>query len=83
VSDPDVKFILTERNPQKWAISVNNTAGKIVGMAGSFPMSILKHFGSFLYYFFSINASVYRAFAGSTVPGDPDNERMMMEFYID
>lgn len=80
-NDPDVKFILTERNPEKWAKSVNNTAAKVVTMGSQFPMSVLKHFDEMLSSFISLNITVYRAFAGSTAPGDPENERMLTEFY--
>ncbi len=82
-SDPDVKFILTERSPAKWAKSVNNTAGAVVQMAHSFPMDILKHFSEFLSIFFSLNVTIYGAWSGSTLPGEPDNERLLREFYVD
>ncbi|KAJ5677535.1 uncharacterized protein N7477_003168, partial [Penicillium maclennaniae] len=81
--DPDVKFILTERSPQKWAVSVNNTAAEVVTLADRFPISILKYFDSTLYHFFSLNQVIYRAIADRTMPGDPDNERMLQRWYIE
>ncbi|KAJ5122778.1 hypothetical protein N7448_003911 [Penicillium atrosanguineum] len=83
VQDPNVKFILTERSPERWAISVNNTAAEVVALADRFPVSILKYFDSFLYQFFALNQVIYRAIAGGTMPGDPDNERMLQRWYIE
>ncbi|KAJ5379551.1 hypothetical protein N7509_012670 [Penicillium cosmopolitanum] len=82
-ADPDVKFILTERSPAKWAKSVNNTAGVMVQMAHSLPMGVLKHFNEFLSIFFSLNVTVYGAWSGSTLPGEADNERLLREYYVD
>ncbi|KAI0830972.1 P-loop containing nucleoside triphosphate hydrolase protein [Hypoxylon sp. FL0890] len=44
---PDAKFLLTERDPDKWAKSFTNTIGQMVKLCGSFPMSVFKHFDSF------------------------------------
>ncbi|CAI7612459.1 unnamed protein product [Penicillium manginii] len=79
--DPDVKFILTERDPRKWAQSFNNTSAKVVAMGSSFPCNILKYFHSDIYHFMDMNALVYRALAGATKPGDPENEDMLCEYY--
>lgn len=81
--DPNVKFILTERPPEKWAISVNNTAAEVVTLADRFPISILKYFDSTLYQFFTLNQVIYRALAGGTMPGDPDIERQLQRWYIE
>lgn len=81
--DPDVKFILTERSPAKWAKSVNNTAGQVVGMAYTFPFNILKYFDSFLYHFLDLSIVVYQAVAGGTKIGDEDNEKMLCKYYED
>lgn len=81
--DPDVKFILTERSPEKWARSVNNSAGGVVKMAESFPMNILKHFDPFLHEFMKANVLVYDAVARCTRPGDPDNEPELCSYYND
>lgn len=82
-SDPNTKFILTERSPAKWAASVNNTAGNVVKMATSFPMVILKHFDEYLKTFLDLNVLVYGAWAAGTNPGEKDNERFLMEYYTD
>lgn len=79
--DPDVKFILTERDPQKWARSFNNTSAKVVALATSFPFNILKYFQADIYHFMDMNVLVYQALASGTKPGDPDNEEMLREYY--
>lgn len=68
--DPDVKFILTERDPGRWARSFLNTVGYVVDLASSFPVNILKrfegHVGAFLY----LNQIAFGAFADGASPGD-------------
>ncbi|KAI1802035.1 P-loop containing nucleoside triphosphate hydrolase protein [Daldinia bambusicola] len=46
---PDAKFLLTERNPDKWAKSLENTVGMMVTKLTSFPMSVFKYFDGFAY----------------------------------
>lgn len=83
VDDPDVKFILTERDPQKWAASINKTAAQVVVMAERFPMNILKYFDPFLYEFYHTNQIICCAMAGGTRIGDPDNEEMLCRYYTE
>lgn len=83
VDDPDVKFILTERNPDKWVTSVNNTAGAMVDMPYQFPFSILKYFDATLYRFLSMNSLVYGAICGFTKPGDAENAKNVRKYYTD
>lgn len=79
--DPDVKFILTERDPQKWALSFNNTCYNVAKMGTTFPFNILKYFQVDLYHFLEVNRLVYRALANGTKPGDPDNEESLCDYY--
>ncbi|KAJ5110031.1 hypothetical protein N7532_002676 [Penicillium argentinense] len=81
IDDPEVKFILTERNPKNWALSFNNTAAKVAALATTFPVSILKYFHADLYHFFDVNVLVYRALSSNTKPGDAENEEMLCEYY--
>ncbi|KAK7947995.1 uncharacterized protein PG986_008881 [Apiospora aurea] len=41
---PDAKFLLTERDPDKWAKSWLNTIGPLTLKFSQFPTNILKHF---------------------------------------
>ncbi|KAJ5456574.1 hypothetical protein N7530_011848 [Penicillium desertorum] len=83
IDDPGVKFILTERNPDKWATSVNNTAGVVIDMPYQFPFSILKYFDATLYRFLAMNELVYRAMSGCTGPGDAENAQNLRKHYTD
>ncbi|KAJ5547064.1 hypothetical protein N7494_004649 [Penicillium frequentans] len=82
-TDPDVKFILTERSPEKWAKSVNNSTAQVVNMAYTFPFNILKYFSSTLYHFLTMNTLVYNALASGTKVGDEDNEKILSRYYSD
>ena len=81
MDDPDVRFILTERNPDKWVTSVNKTAGALLDMPYQFPFSILKYFDATLYRFLAVNELVYRALSGCTKPGDAENAQIMRKLY--
>ncbi|KAG6020785.1 hypothetical protein E4U41_002725 [Claviceps citrina] len=80
--DPEVKFILTDRDPDKWAASVNNTVGGIVQMANSFPMNILNYFNGHLYWFLNLNRSIYGAIADGTAPGGKNNKEALRRNYV-
>lgn len=82
-NDPDVKFILTERSPEKWAKSVNNSAAQVANMAYTFPFNILKYFSETLDHFLSMNTLVYTAIANGTKIGDADNEKILCKYYSD
>ncbi|GES57833.1 hypothetical protein ATEIFO6365_0002076800 [Aspergillus terreus] len=82
-ADPDVQFILTERDPGAWARSVNNTAGRIVTMAATFPSSVLRHFNRSLGVFFHLNELVYWAVSEATNMDNPDNEACLRRSYIE
>ncbi|KAI3338730.1 P-loop containing nucleoside triphosphate hydrolase protein [Ustulina deusta] len=44
---PDAKFLLTERDPEKWAKSFLNSIGMASARFSHLPMSVFKHFDSF------------------------------------
>ncbi|OTB06452.1 hypothetical protein M426DRAFT_111065 [Hypoxylon sp. CI-4A] len=46
---PNAKFLLTERDPEKWAKSYTNTAGKMSSQLQRFPMALFKYFDSFVF----------------------------------
>lgn len=81
--DPNVKFILTERNPDKWVASVNNTVAVVVRMANSFRFAFLKYFDPILYRFLQLNQTMYWAFSDGTNPGEPDNESALRRNYVE
>ncbi|KAJ8212211.1 hypothetical protein LV158_004249 [Aspergillus fumigatus] len=81
--DPEVKIILTERDPDRWAKSVNGTAGFVVKAAASFPLNVLKHFDEELGIFLALNTTVYAVVADSTKPGQPGNEAALRRNYVE
>ncbi|GAB1198164.1 hypothetical protein APSETT444_007472 [Aspergillus pseudonomiae] len=81
--DPDVKFILTYRDPDKWVTSMNNTVANVVRMATAFPMNILKHFDIILAGFLRLNQIMWWAISDGTNPGDPDNEARLRRNYVE
>ncbi|GFF92173.1 hypothetical protein IFM60648_09656 [Aspergillus lentulus] len=83
VQDPEVKFILTERDPDRWAKSVNGTAGFIITAAASFPLNILKYFDEELRIFLALNTTLYAVLADGTKPGQPGNEAALTRNYVE
>ncbi|KAJ5647893.1 hypothetical protein N7490_004265 [Penicillium lividum] len=81
--DPETKFILTERDPKKWALSINNSGGKAFQAVSSFPLNFLKYFDYQLYHFIKAHLVTYTGFGSGTRPGDPDNEAMLCQYYTD
>ncbi|KAF4178952.1 hypothetical protein CNMCM8927_002002 [Aspergillus lentulus] len=83
VQDPEVKFILTERDPDRWAKSVNGTAGFIITAAASFPLNILKYFDEELRIFLALNTILYAVLADGTKPGQLGNEAALTRNYVE
>jgi hypothetical protein len=83
VQDPEVKFILTERDPDRWVKSVNGTVGFIIKAAASFPLNILRHFDEELGGFLALNDTLYGVIADGTMPGQPGNEAALRRNYVE
>ncbi|PWY95406.1 hypothetical protein BO94DRAFT_508678 [Aspergillus sclerotioniger CBS 115572] len=83
MEDPEVKFILTERSPDKWVKSFNNTIGEAIKVADKLPMDILKHCDAELGEFFHLAEMMYLAYSDGTYPGHPDNEAALRKNYVE
>ncbi|RAL05402.1 uncharacterized protein BO80DRAFT_461268 [Aspergillus ibericus CBS 121593] len=83
MEDPEVKFILTERSPDKWVKSFNNTIGEAIKAADQLPISILKHFDAEMGEFFHLAQVMYWAYSDGTNPGHPDNEAALRKNYVE
>ena len=83
LDDPEVKFILTERSPDKWVKSFNGSVATVVNAAQSFPMSVLKHFNPFLNSFLYLNEVLYWIVSDGTNPGHANNEAAMRRNYVE
>lgn len=82
LDDPDVKFLLTEREPDKWVRSFNKQVGGMNDYLDTIPMSILKYFDSGLWQHWKFNGIVYGLFSGMTKRSYPENEQILRQNYI-
>lgn len=80
--DPNVKFILTDRDPDKWVTSVNNTAGDIYTKLHQFPLNVLKYFNTDVASFLRLNKLIYGAISDGTAPGDENNREALRRNYV-
>ncbi|KNG89360.1 hypothetical protein ANOM_002662 [Aspergillus nomiae NRRL 13137] len=83
IEDPDVKFIVTERTPEKWVKSIDNTIGEAVKAANQFPLNILKRFDSELGHFLHLATVMYWAYADGGNPGDANSEAALYKNYVE
>jgi hypothetical protein len=81
--DPSIKFIVTERNPDKWVKSFNNTLGEAIRQTTLFPMNILKHFDPVIGNFFYLTKLMYWSFSDGTDMGHPNNENALRKNYVE
>lgn len=81
--DPDIKFILTERDPAKWYRSFDNTCGYVANLARTFPACVLKYFDAALGDFLYLNQICYWAFSDGKNPGDTNAEAAIQRNYIE
>ncbi|KAJ5310638.1 uncharacterized protein N7443_003099 [Penicillium atrosanguineum] len=83
VEEPDVKFILVEREPTKWVTSLNNSGGKLIKTLHGFPLVFLKYFDVVLYRFITLNQTCFWSFSDGNNPNDPDFEVALHRNYAE
>jgi len=83
VDDPDVRFLLTERNPDKWAASFDNFVGGIIAMCGRLPLSVLKYFTPILWHVEYVNYLCYWLFTDKMMPGAPGRREVLRRNYVE
>lgn len=81
--DPDVLFILVERNPDRWATSVNNSIGKDTTGLFKFTMNILTPWNKQLHVFTTFNKYWYGVWSSSTTYGAADNHAGLCRAYTE
>lgn len=77
---PDAKFLLTERNPDKWATSIMNTIGKVHKGFHTFPMSIYKYLDGFTSGM-SFMGDMTIGYYGNGHGATPEGEKALAENY--
>ncbi|KAI1760996.1 P-loop containing nucleoside triphosphate hydrolase protein [Hypoxylon sp. FL1150] len=77
---PDAKFLLTERNPDKWAKSFVNTIGKLTTAFRSFPMVIFKHFDAFAYNMSTMGLAI-QSYYTNGYELTPEGQKQLVENY--
>ncbi|KAI1775150.1 P-loop containing nucleoside triphosphate hydrolase protein [Hypoxylon cercidicola] len=77
---PDAKFLLTERDPDKWAKSFANTIGKLATGFQRFPMVIFKYFDSFTTNMAFMGSTVQRYYTNGYGP-TPEGQKQLAENY--
>ena len=82
LQDPDVKFILTERDPDKWIQSMNSSIGELIKDVDTFPLAVLKRFEYWANRFFYLNQLMYWVFSNGKSPEDKNSHADMRQNYI-
>lgn len=77
---PDAKFLLTERDPNKWAKSFVNTIGRITTSFHRFPMVIFKYFDSFASSMSFMGTTVQRYYTNG-YELTPEGQKQLAENY--
>lgn len=84
LTDPDVKFVLTERTPESFAKSVAGSLGTYNHKLCSFPLSVIKYFDIFLWELSKLfQLMTFRWSDGLIDPSDPMFEETLMKNYIE
>ncbi|KAL8354531.1 hypothetical protein RB601_004098 [Gaeumannomyces tritici] len=81
--DPDVKFILTERQPEGFAKSFRSSIGSFETGVRSFPLSFLKFLDARNYYLFRMGSRLWDHCAGGVPPWDDRGDANLRSFYSD
>ncbi|KAI0025902.1 P-loop containing nucleoside triphosphate hydrolase protein [Xylariomycetidae sp. FL0641] len=70
--DPGVKFLLTERDPGRWARSFTRSVGAMVGATHAWPLGVCKYLDATLYHFFAAVDVLWRVWADGHPPDAPE-----------
>jgi len=75
LDDPDVRFLLTERDPDRWAASFDAFVGGICLATTSLPLNVLRYFDPVLWHLYQFNHLAYWLFSDKTSPAAPEVRR--------
>lgn len=82
LADPNVRFLLTEREPSRWVKSFNSFIGAIVTECHTLPLSLFKHFNYDLWHFDYLNKLAYWVFSNNMMPGEQGCDEALESNYI-
>ena len=75
--------LLTERDPDSWVRSMNNTVAQFeIGM-NSFPMTVFRHFNDEIGSFATLGSLIYYRWSDGTKPGKGHNQEALRRNYVD
>lgn len=80
-NDPDIKFVLVERDASSWADSCHATAGWLVNRLNGWEIQAYKHVSRFLTNFTRAVPLVYARQAAFTKPDEPGSKQAMAYSY--
>ncbi|KAJ2904753.1 hypothetical protein MKZ38_007261 [Zalerion maritima] len=84
LSDPDVKFILTERDPDKWVRSFNQwVAVDALGKLSAPLVAAAARFDTWLTMFKRLNIVMYNTYSNSIPYKAPGNEEALRKNYVE
>lgn len=83
LDDPEVKFILTEREPENWVRSMNNTVGKLEIGTNGFPVRMLWGFNEMLGSFAWMASLIYYRWSDGLKTGQKGNDEALRKNYVE
>jgi len=83
LGDANVKFLLTERDPDAWVKSYNSFIGGLSDAMGALPLSVLKYFQADLWHLSRYSIRAYGLFSGSRRPSDPETPAVLRRHYVE
>lgn len=83
VDDPDVRFLLTERDPGQWAASFDSFVGGVIAACRRPPLSLLQYFNPMIWHLAVVNNMCYWLFADRLMPGAPGRLEALQRNYVE
>lgn len=82
LDDPNVKFLLTERDPDSWVRSLNGYIGDGVMRFDSFPLALFKWINRDFWHLDTMSKLRYFSLSDRTYPGAPGNMEVLRQNYL-
>lgn len=82
-ADPNVRFLLTERDPDAWVRSYDGSVGALLRGARAMPLRLLQHFDTFNREFIRLTGLMWSVFADGHAPDDPAALPVLRKRYVE